>query len=97
MEQKRKRTGNSSSHECQHVIIGPGKNGNIQRQAKKGLREGVSKVVGAGDTGNINGTFVNAFLDVVISNIDVFAAGVVGGVVREGHSTVVVTEKDGGV
>lgn len=55
------------------------------------------QVVGAGDTGNVDGAFIDAFADVVVPNIDVFAASVMGGVVREGHGADVVAEKSGGI
>ena len=67
-----------------------------ESRAGKGLDGKVGKIVGAGDTTNVDSAIFGMLADIVKMNINVFAASVVGGIIGEGKCTVVVTEKKGG-
>ena len=45
----------------------------FEGRLREGFCEGVGKIVGAGNTSNIDGAIVDAFSDVVIMHINVFA------------------------
>ena len=47
--------------------------------------------------GEVDGAIFDVFMNEVVSNVNVFAAGVVGRIIGKSHGAVVVTEQSGGI
>lgn len=68
----------------------------LEGRAGKSLSKQVGKVVRTWDLTNVNSVVFSEFIDIVEADINVFAACMMGGIVSEWESSVVVTKQKSG-
>ena len=68
----------------------------FESRTRESLGEYVGEVICAGYAADVDSAILGAFTDIVEPDINVFAAGMVGGIIGKRKSAVVVAEQEGG-